>query len=205
LFSGQIYFLLQEYEKAREQYEITMKLAPNFVFARIQSAVALYRANGKDEALKVFANLLQEFPTSSDVRYYYGEILLDQQNLIEANKQFEAATSIDPKLALPHLNRGIIAYHFQQDKDEALKHTLKAIEVDNRCELAYLHLAQMYSASGMFTEAILTYKRAIDLSRSVQDAYTAIMGLEVIVLSELQIFKLILFLQIVNAFANGCL
>ena len=60
--------------------------------------------------------------------------------------------------------------------------TQKAIEADARCELAYLHLAQMYTQQGRLTEAVITYKRAIDLSRTTVDAESAIMGLEVRIL-----------------------
>jgi import receptor subunit TOM70 len=56
--------------------------------------------------------------------------------------------------------------------------TQKAIEVDARCELAYAHLAQMYMSQGKLDEAIITYNRAVELSRTVSEMENGIMGLE---------------------------
>lgn len=58
--------------------------------------------------------------------------------------------------------------------------TTKAIAADNRCEIAYLHLAQMFAQSGRLAEAMGTYTRAIDLSRSASDAEAACLGMQAV-------------------------
>lgn len=103
--SGQIYFLMQDYRKAMAEYERSTTLDANFLFAKIQHAVACYRLGEIATANDAFDVLVSAHGDAADVHYFYGEILLDQGKVEEAQKAFERASRINPSLALPLLNR----------------------------------------------------------------------------------------------------
>ena len=177
---GQIYFLLQDNENALKNYEQCLELDNNHALSKIQLAIVNYRMGNVDEATKIFETAKRQHPKNPDVFYYRGEIYLDQQKVEEAIAQFDHAISINPRLPLSYLNKGIVHFHIKGDLDGAIELVQKAIEVDPRCDLAFTHLAQMYMQQGKLDEAIITYKRAVDLSRTPGDIEAAVLGLEAV-------------------------
>lgn len=175
---GQIYFLTQDYDNALLNYDKSIALDPNFLFAEIQKAVALYRSQRIDEAEQVFVEAEKRFPDSPDVSYYHGEILLDSQKIEESLSCFDKAIQLDSSQPLPYLNKGIIQFHLKNEVVDAIKNVEKALEVDPRCDLAYVHLGQMYLHQCRFSQAMLVYKKALELARGVADAENAILGME---------------------------
>ena len=77
----------------------------SFLFAKIQSAVAYYRMGDVAKANTMFQKMVQQFPNSPNIRYYYGEILLDQRDIENSIQEFKEATKLNPSFALPLLNR----------------------------------------------------------------------------------------------------
>ena len=55
-----------------------------------------------------------------------------------------AAAKLAPENALCYLNKGLLAFQSRQDTESAIAMAKKALEVDERCDIAYAHLAQMY-------------------------------------------------------------
>lgn len=53
-----------------------------------------------------------------------------------------------------------------------------ALKVDPRCDLAYMHLAQMYVQKGKFNEALDVYGKALELAKSPVDLENVTMGME---------------------------
>lgn len=107
---GQIYFLVQEYEKALLDYEKSISMDGNFLFALIQKAVVLYRLGRVEESEAEFEKIHKQFPASADPHYYYGEIMLDRQKIEESMREFDEAISLDPSLPLPHLNKASVLH-----------------------------------------------------------------------------------------------
>lgn len=192
---GQVYFLIQDYENALKNYETSIKIDPEFQFAYIQRAVSLYRLGRLDEAQEVFDSIKTIFPQSADMHYYLGEVLLDQRRVDEAIVEFDKAISLDSKIPLPYLNKvyfipmcclhlfsiitqGIVYFHLKGDKNAAVAETEKAIQVDPRCDLAFVNLAQMHIHNGKMVDAIAAYEKAVTLARTLPDAENSIMGLE---------------------------
>jgi len=69
------------------------------------------------------------------------------------------ASSLAPDNALCYLNQCLLAFQYKQDIKAATELAKKAIEVDDRCDLAYAHLAQMYLQQGNQLEAIEAYDK----------------------------------------------
>jgi mitochondrial import receptor subunit TOM70 len=91
---------------------------------------------------------------------------------------FDKAIKINPQLPLPYLNQAIIHSHVKNDVGRGIELTQRAIAVDPLCELAYMHLAQMYMAQGKVEDSIKTYEKALELARTESDAENALMGIE---------------------------
>ena len=106
------------------------------------------------------------------------KVLLDHQDVEGASAMFDKAIKLDPKKPLPYVNKAIICSHVKSDVESGIKYTRQAIEVDPRCDLAHMHLAQMYMAQGKIDEAVATYKAAMELSRTELDLENALMGIE---------------------------
>jgi import receptor subunit TOM70 len=175
---GQIHFLVQDYQRALADYNKSIDLDPNFMFAQIQRAVTEYRLGSFNKAIKLFENARKQFPHAADIHFYQGEVLLDHQDIDGALACFERATKTTPSLPLPYLNQAIIQSHVKGNVAAGIELTQKAIEVDSRCDLAYMHLAQMFMAQGRIDEAIAMYEKSLTLARTSLDVENAVMGIE---------------------------
>ena len=103
---------MQDYTKALQEYEKSTQLDGSFLFAKIQSAVAYYRMGDIAKSNTMFQKMVQEFPMSADIRYYYGEILLDQRDIENSILEFNEATKLNPSFALPLLNRVFLFFFY---------------------------------------------------------------------------------------------
>lgn len=78
----------------------------------------------------------------------------------EASALFSNITELDPKLASPHTNLGILYY--REDKtQEAETAFKKALELDDKDYVAANYLGMIYRAQGRFSDAEAAYKQAL--------------------------------------------
>jgi mitochondrial import receptor subunit TOM70 len=70
-----------------------------------------------------------------------------------------AATTLAPGNALCYLNKGLLAFQARQDVGTAMAMAQKALEVDDRCDIAHAHLAQMYLQQENPQAAIACYEK----------------------------------------------
>lgn len=75
---------------------------------------------------------------------------------------------LKPTTPLAFMNKGLTL--MQKDQiPRALETLKKALEVDDRCDMAHLQLAQLYQQMQQFDEALGHYDKALALGRSVND------------------------------------
>jgi tetratricopeptide (TPR) repeat protein len=97
--------LSQEYEAALGDYNTSIELEPHFLFAKIQRAVCLYRLGKHTESEQAFMQIKADAPNVADTYYYHGEIMLDQNKIDDAVREFDRAIKANPKMPLPYLNK----------------------------------------------------------------------------------------------------
>lgn len=166
---GQLHFLTGDLYAAVADYKKSVELCNTVPFAYVQLAVGYYRANSVQQSIDTFKEALEKFPNVAEVNNYYGEILLDKRDFAEANKRFDTAIKLDPTNPLSYINKALALFQENQDIEGAINLTKKAIEVDEHCDVAYAHLAQMHLQQGNLQGAVENYETATNYARTEAD------------------------------------
>ena len=124
-----------EYPGAAEEFENAIKLAPDWLPARINHGMALYNAASR----------------------------VDDPVLPQAIAIFEQVLRDDPNNPYGHFNLGII-YQYQGKLEPAQLHFRKVTEIDPQDDRAWLYLAHSYPDSATEEEPKRHYKTALELN-----------------------------------------
>ncbi|KAG2227083.1 hypothetical protein INT45_003813 [Circinella minor] len=175
---GQVHYISGNFEKAVKDYSESIRLDDSFVYAPIQLGVAQYKLGHIDSSLATFESTLKKFPQSSEVHNYFGELLLEQQNLPQALEMFTKAIALDQNNPLPYINKAMLTYQVMSDPNEAIRLCKIALTVDPACDAAVASLAQILLEQGKLEEALKYYEIAIDLARTEAEVEHAISFVE---------------------------
>jgi import receptor subunit TOM70 len=107
---GQMRFLSEDILGAIQDYRRACDLGHDSVLARIQLAIALWRAQEIDEALKLFDQVRKENPDNADVHNFLGEIFMAEGDFNAARESFEKANELDPESPMSLVNLGLLAF-----------------------------------------------------------------------------------------------
>ncbi|KAG5352015.1 hypothetical protein C0989_004211 [Termitomyces sp. Mn162] len=147
---GQVYFIMNEFSQAAENYTKSAELDDTFVFSHIQLAVAQYN----------------------------GELLLDQQRYEDAVEKFDRAIELE-KLkptpnVLPLVNKGLALFQWKRDVGVAERCCGEALRIDSECEAAVATLAQLSLQQSKIPKAAEYFKRQAELARSEPELQNAL-------------------------------
>jgi import receptor subunit TOM70 len=67
---GQVYFIMQEFDKAVEDYTKSTELDGDFIFSQIQAAVAHYKQGKVAPSMAAFRRILKQFPDRGEPSNY---------------------------------------------------------------------------------------------------------------------------------------
>jgi import receptor subunit TOM70 len=165
---GQMYLIMEKYDECLADLRECISKSPPFGLAHMQLGIALYRQNKKDEAMAALKKAVEVSPKVPQVHNYYGEVLLAEGKVQEAAEQFEQSISVDPTFPDAYVNQGQLAIHTKggQGIMEAVGLYNKAVEIDEQCQAAYLHHAQLKLQLGVRDEAIGLYDKAIEWAKT---------------------------------------
>ncbi|KAJ3191185.1 TOM (translocase of outer membrane) complex component [Irineochytrium annulatum] len=135
---GQVRFLTNDLDAAIADYTRSIALDNEFIYAYIQLGVAQFKAGETSAAGVTFEKARRKFPESPEIFNYYGEILLNQELFDEA----------------------VLYWQLKKDYKTAEECCLKASEVDPLCDIAYIHLAQLYLQQNRLKESLGAYEKA---------------------------------------------
>lgn len=131
---AQLHFIKGEFGEAAKDYQVSMDLDRDFIFSHIQLGVTQYKMGSMASSLATFRRTVKNFPKSSEVYNYYGELLLDMGQVNEAIEKFETAVELESKNepgstnVLPLVNKSLAIYQMKQDSAEAEKVCQKALD-----------------------------------------------------------------------------
>ena len=144
------YFAHQQGEQAQALafYQKAVAARTDYCFpSRLEEQVAL------EEAIK--AN-----PADARARYYLGNLVYDKKRVEEAVCLWEEAVQLEPGLAIPWRNLGLVAYNHEKNVEKALKCYRKAIEADPTSPRLFFEYDAVSKRAGVATEKRLkTYQR----------------------------------------------
>jgi tetratricopeptide (TPR) repeat protein len=107
---GAIYYLDQQYEKAREQYERTVELDPDEPMVRNNLGLVHYQLEDFETARAYYEEEIRRNPWYPDSHYNLGILWSRLDRLDLAVREWEQAIEVDPDYVLPY---EILARYYQ--------------------------------------------------------------------------------------------
>jgi tetratricopeptide (TPR) repeat protein len=124
------------------------------------------------QAESTLQQALDTHPDSFEVLLYYGDIMAEKGDIVQAIQRFSEAHLMDPSSPLPfvHASR---AYMTVRDLTLAEKHLRRALELDPTCSASYLDLGQVEVQRGRSEAALECLEKGMAQARylpELQDA-----------------------------------
>ena len=152
---------LEEYKKALSIYQNLISKNPKYTYLYINLGV-IYESLGSYElALDQFKKVLEITPNDA-LSYYNIAIILEKNNLEEAQNYYQKALFLNNKLIEARLNLGII-YGKKGQFEKAAEEFKKALEQDGKNALAHFNLALLYEKIGEKNLAIEEYQKGLKI------------------------------------------
>jgi len=126
-----------------------------------------YQARGQyEDAIAKYRKILEQYPDQPGVHYQVGQLILVKPltpaSAAEAKKEFEAELTVNPGSPTAEFMLGDLALR-AQNNDEAIKHFIRATELDVGLPQPYLGLGMALNAARKFPEAIQALKKFVAL------------------------------------------
>uniref|UniRef100_A0A0K8WCR5 Mitochondrial import receptor subunit TOM70 n=1 Tax=Bactrocera latifrons TaxID=174628 RepID=A0A0K8WCR5_BACLA len=170
---AQIYILLDQLPEALSEFEKVVKLSPNHAMAYIQKCYAEYRLAllSQDQmrlmiVMNEFKNAIEKFPDCIECYSLMAQVFADQQQFQQAEQFYEKALKIAPENASLYVHRGVMLLQWKGDIDKPITLINQALEVDNKCLLAYETLGTIEVQRANLNRAVELFEKAIKLSKS---------------------------------------
>jgi tetratricopeptide (TPR) repeat protein len=128
----------------------------------LQRGLELFRQEKYEAALQQFEEARRSQPNNASIDNFIGITETKLGRMDEANKDYETASRIDPKLAGPHTNLG---FNYLSKKQYALaeKQLRTALALDSADPFTHYYLAVLYLTTAREKEAIPHIEPAITL------------------------------------------
>lgn len=170
---GQVYILLEKLDEALMDFQRAVELAPEMCSAHVQKCYTDYRHACMIQnqvqiynAIQATHRIAEKFPNNIECFNILAQILSEQQQFDKADVLFEKAIVLQPTQASLYVHRGLLRLQWTGDITKALELLNKAIEVDDKCELAYETLGTIQVQRGLLENAIELFEKALKLCRS---------------------------------------
>lgn len=141
------------------------------VLALFERGKKLSDENETQEALKVFASLVDLSPNVSDYHAWYAQKLNGVKQYEDARREANIAVKLDPNSAKGYRQRGHAEKGLER-YDEAIESFSKAIQIDPNEGNPYYYRAQIYNNNlKKYELAIADYNKALEINPSDSNSY----------------------------------
>ncbi|PHH67529.1 hypothetical protein CDD80_766 [Ophiocordyceps camponoti-rufipedis] len=177
---AQANFIKGDLSEAQKDYQKSIDLDKDFIFSHIQLGVTQYKMGSIASSMATFRRCMKNFPKTSDVYNYYGELLLDQGNYAEAVEKFDTAIELEKQSkpmainVLALINKSLALFHWKQDFEEPQKLCQKALIIDPECDIAVATMAQLLLQQNNVAEAVKYFERTAELARTEGEIINAL-------------------------------
>ncbi|KAL6265299.1 hypothetical protein P5V15_002079 [Pogonomyrmex californicus] len=173
---GQINLFMNRINEAKSDFEKAVYYNPNFGIAYAQKCYMNYRSAilNRDEelaemAMADFEKTFDMYPNPPEYIHchiMYAEMMAEAGQFEKADAYFDKAIREDPENAIIYVQKGLLQLQWKEDVDKAVKYIHKALEVDEKCELAYESLGSIEVRRGNLEEAIRLFDKALIFCRT---------------------------------------
>lgn len=174
---GEVFCILNQFHIGLQEFKKALKLTSHNVDAKLRHYFAEYMLAKATNCLH-FLPLLHkikiatmEIPDCEKKFMLNIMILEDHQQYEEANAVYEKAIIMFPKTASLYFNYARFLLKWRGDEYAYLKLINKAIEIDDKCVLAYISLANFKIQRGCIGEVRELFKKAIFSCRLPTEMY----------------------------------
>ncbi|CAG9767028.1 unnamed protein product [Ceutorhynchus assimilis] len=171
---GQVMLLTEEQnEAARKDFEMAVKLNPNFPIAVIQKCFTDYRFASQVhdvstlmKSIEDFRSAITKFPSCSETYIMFAQVQTERQEFQHAEELYQKAMKVDPTNASVYVHRGLLLLQWKGEIENAVQLMRQAISIDEKCEFAFETLGTVEVQRGNLVIAIDLFNKAIALARS---------------------------------------
>ncbi len=182
---GDAYLQLEQWQDAITAYSQAIQLKSDFALSYHNLGDAYVQLEQWHEAIAAYQKAIQLNPNFAWSHYNLGNVLAQQQHWSEAHKSYQKSIDLDPSLPQVYAK---LAEVFQEQtlaekeklletyqqkikqEPEEIQHYHQALEIDSQNPQLYLNLGKVLAKKGQLDQAIIAYKRALQLQPDCQEA-----------------------------------
>jgi tetratricopeptide (TPR) repeat protein len=116
--------------EAAEEFKQALRVKPDNAEVRCNLGTAYNSMKQYDDAIEQFRQALQIKPDSAEALNNLGKAYKDKGEYDQAIRIFNKTIETHPGLAIPHLNIAIIYLYQKNDREKALYHFERALQVE---------------------------------------------------------------------------
>jgi len=161
---GLIYYYLNRYDEAIEDYNKAIELDPNIAMGYNNRGLIYYYLNRYDEAIEDYNKAIELDPNLAMGYNNRGLIYYDLMMYNEAIEDYNKAIGLDQNFAIAHANLGNSLY-MTEDYDNAEKEYREALNINKNLYYAHNGLGLVLSKRKAFKDAIAEFKKALKLNK----------------------------------------
>lgn len=165
---GRIYYDMEDYNKAIEDFTFALKLYPYSVDALINRGLSYYKIEKYDKALKDY-NLALSINTDGDIYHNRGDLYDKKGDYEKAVKDYSDAIKINVDDREAYEKRGEVYIKLKNPK-EAIRDLTKALEYEKSPKI-FFNRAIAWEMLGEYENALKDYGESIDLNPEYNEAY----------------------------------
>mmetsp|Transcript_21307 Transcript_21307/g.70625 ORF Transcript_21307/g.70625 Transcript_21307/m.70625 type:complete len:924 (-) Transcript_21307:72-2843(-) len=160
---GNVARATERWEEAVGHYRKAIALAPQFVNARVNLAMAFRGMNRLDDAIQSYREALEYEQERADVFVNFGVTLDAAGKMEEAKEAYEKAIALDPLLYQAYFNFGVLMAESFKDREAGIKLYHQSLKIEPNFPDAYHTLGNIYTTLGKYEEAKRFLEMAVAL------------------------------------------
>jgi len=161
-YQGMVHEERGKIDRAREEYQASLKLDAKFFFPTIKLARLFLRDGKKDEALKAMLRAVKDNPKAAVLQDGLGELYITLGEFQKAKKAFEKALDLDPQLHIARFHLASVLINLGEFK-QALTQLMKVQAAGNDTLELHYGLARVYQSLKKYDQAIEEYNAVLAL------------------------------------------
>ncbi|CAL4075885.1 unnamed protein product, partial [Meganyctiphanes norvegica] len=118
------------------------------------------------DLVRIFSESIKNFPSVINLFVHCWTVLCDQGDHERADDFYKRALEVDPENPTTLVHRALLTLQWKGDLAQARSYITQALELDDKCELAYENLATIEVQTGNLKRGVELFDKAIPLAKT---------------------------------------